>query len=449
MSGFSFVSRNSNPNKQGGISMKGSKKGLILTLVLVVISSMMVSASLTREIEPLPLWEKESTREAHRIIVMSDLHLGVDDSFSETVKNKDLIAEFLERLVISDIDELVIAGDLLDEWFVPISYEPHYDLGAFFERVAENNASIVAAFEKIIQSGITVVYVPGNHDLLLDEETLAKLIPGIVQARDVDGLGTYRTGMRSEIVIEHGHRYDSFCAPDTLSNKEITGDYPSFLPPGYFFTRIASTSVVEGKSAPQKDFPKIEAPSKEDADQLDAYTYYSVWLWAMTTFPIKADFDEKAIYVGVNGYDNSFSLSDLLPTVQDDGSISAVLYANAQRRWDEVQQINKVATKNSYSEATVGAIDHTFFDKQAVKQYFDLDSTVDVVVFGHSHVPLVNRYENEYDKEKVYANSGTWIDENLIGLERCFVVIESGEQFTDVRLMEYHADGTISNTEEK
>lgn len=429
--------------------MKGSKKGFVFVLILVFFSSMMISASLTREIEPLPLWEKESAHEAQRIIVVSDLHLGVDDSFSETVKNKDLLTEFLERLVISDIDELVIAGDMLDEWFVPISYEPHNDLGAFFEKVAENNASIVAAFEKIIQSGVVVAYVPGNHDLLLDEETLAKLIPGIVQARDVDGLGTYRTGMRSEIVIEHGHRYDTFCAPDTLSNKEMTGDYPSFLPPGYFFTRIASTSVVEGKSAPDKNLPRIEAPSKEDADQLDAYTYYNIWLWAMTTFPIKTDFDEKAIYVGVNGYDNSFSLSDLLPTVQDDGSISAVLYANAQRRWDEVQQNNRVAVKNPYSKATAGAIDHTFFDEQAVKQYFDLDPTVDVVVFGHSHVPLVNRYENEYDKEKVYANSGTWIDENLIGLERCFVVIESGKQFTDVRLMEYHADGTISNTEQK
>ena len=429
--------------------MKGSKKGFVFVLILVFFSSMMISASLTREIEPLPLWEKESAHEAQRIIVVSDLHLGVDDSFSETVKNKDLLTEFLERLVISDIDELVIAGDMLDEWFVPISYEPHNDLGAFFEKVAENNASIVAAFEKIIQSGVVVAYVPGNHDLLLDEETLAKLIPGIVQARDVDGLGTYRTGMRSEIVIEHGHRYDTFCAPDTLSNKEMTGDYPSFLPPGYFFTRIASTSVVESKSAPDKNLPRIEAPSKEDADQLDAYTYYNIWLWAMTTFPIKADFDEKAIYVGVNGYDNSFSLSDLLPTVQDDGSISAVLYANAQRRWDEVQQNNRVAVKNPYSKATAGAIDHTFFDEQAVKQYFDLDSTVDVVVFGHSHVPLVNRYENEYDREKVYANSGTWIDENLIGLERCFVVIESGKQFTDVRLMEYHADGTISNTEQK
>ncbi|HOY26341.1 MAG TPA: metallophosphoesterase, partial [Mesotoga sp.] len=372
--------------------MKGSKKGFVFVLILVFFSSMMISASLTREIEPLPLWEKESAHEAQRIIVVSDLHLGVDDSFSETVKNKDLLTEFLERLVISDIDELVIAGDMLDEWFVPISYEPHNDLGAFFEKVAENNASIVAAFEKIIQSGVVVAYVPGNHDLLLDEETLAKLIPGIVQARDVDGLGTYRTGMRSEIVIEHGHRYDTFCAPDTLSNKEMTGDYPSFLPPGYFFTRIASTSVVEGKSAPDKNLPRIEAPSKEDADQLDAYTYYNIWLWAMTTFPIKADFDEKAIYVGVNGYDNSFSLSDLLPTVQDDGSISAVLYANAQRRWDEVQQNNRVAVKNPYSKATAGAIDHTFFDEQAVKQYFDLDPTVDVVVFGHSHVPLVNRY---------------------------------------------------------
>jgi len=429
--------------------VKGSKKRFVFVLILVFFSSMMISASLTREIEPLPLWEKESAHEAQRIIVVSDLHLGVDDNFSETVENKDLLTEFLERLLISDIDVLVVAGDMLDEWFVPISYEPHNDLGAFFERVAENNVSIVAAFEKIIQSGVVVAYVPGNHDLLLDEETLAKLIPGIVQARDVDGLGTYRTGMRSEIVIEHGHRYDTFCAPDTLSNKEITGDYPSFLPPGYFFTRIASTSVVEGKSAPDKDLPRIEAPSKEDADQLDAYTYYNIWLWAMTTFPIKADFDEKAIYVGVNGYDNSFSLSDLLPTVQDDGSISAVLYANVQRRWDEVQQINRVAVKNPYSKATAGAIDHTFFDEQAVKQYFDLDPTVDVVVFGHSHVPLVNRYENEYDKEKVYANSGTWIDENLIGLERCFVVIESGKQFTDVRLMEYHADGTISNTEQK
>ncbi len=108
--------------------MKGFKKRLVFTLVLVMLLSVLASANSTKEVEPLPLWERESANDAKRIVVISDLHLGVDDSFSETVKNKDLIAEFLERLAISGIDELFIAGDLFDEWFVPISYEAHNDL---------------------------------------------------------------------------------------------------------------------------------------------------------------------------------------------------------------------------------------------------------------------------------------------------------------------------------
>jgi len=429
--------------------MKGFKKSFIFALVLMVFLSMGFSATKTGEIEPLPLWEKDAAHEAKRIVVISDLHLGVDDSFSETVKNKPLLVDFLERLVVSDIDELVIAGDLLDQWFVPLSYPPYNDLAAFFTKVADNNASIMAAFEKVIQSGVKVIYVPGNHDLLLEAETLSKVIPGIIQFRDVDGLGKYRTGERLEVVIEHGHRYDSFCSPDSLSNKEITGDYHSFLPPGYFFTRMTSSFVVEGKPTFEGEVSQIQAPSKDNVDQYGAYAYYRVWLWAVTTYPIKEGFDEKVIYTGVNGYDESFSLNDLVPTVQDDGAISAVLYANAQRRWDRVQDMNGVASKNPYPQATVGAVDHTFFDGQAVKQYFNLDPTVDVVVLGHSHVPLVNRFTEGYNREKVYANSGTWIDENPAGADRCFVVIESGEQTTDLRLMQYNADGTISITEQK
>ena len=429
--------------------MKGFKRNLVFTIVLLFFLTLALSATTTGKRQPLPLWEKDSTHDTQRIVIISDLHLGVDDSFSETVKNKALLVDFLERLVVSDIDELVIAGDLLDEWFVPLSYPPITDLVAFFTKVAENNASIMAAFEKVIQSGVKVFYVPGNHDLLLDAETLSKLIPGIIQARDVDGLGKYRTGERYEIVIEHGHRYDSFCSPDTLSNKEITGDYPSFLPPGYFFTRIASSFVVEGQPTFEGELSQIKAPSKDNVDQYGAYIYYRVWQWTETTFPIKEGFDEKVIYCGVNGYDNSFSMSDLVPTVQDDGTISAVLYANAQRRWDKIQELNGVVVKNPYPQATAGAVDHTFFDEQAVKQYFNLDPTVDVVVFGHSHVPLVNRFPEGYNREKVYANSGTWIDENPGGADRCFVVIESGKQTTDLRLMQYNADGTISNSEQK
>lgn len=392
---------------------------------------------------PQSPWPVDFTPDTRRIIVISDLHLGIDDRFAETTQNRDAIIAFLNKLSPAEIDELVIAGDLLDEWFVPISFPPHTDLKAFFNQVATNNTLVIEAFKQVIQRGIQLTYVPGNHDLLLDEKILAELIPGIQQSRDVAGLGRYRTGRRQEIVIEHGHRYDTFCTPDTLSNKHITGDYPSILNPGYFFTRMAATSVSEGKSAVPKNLPEIAAPAQKDADQLGAYAYYRLWSWAITHFPISADFSDKVIFCGVDGYNDSFSLDDLLPALQADGGIRAKLFEDVQKRWEALQEANGVIFKNTYATAVAGALDHSFCDQQAVTQYFDADPTVDVVVFGHTHVPVLTRFSDGYNREKVYANSGTWIDTNLLGPDRCFVAIESGETSTAVRLMQYLPDGSI------
>ena len=44
------------------------------------------------------------------------MHFGIDDKFAETVSNRDLFVEFLQRLQhTTDVRELVIAGDFLDE----------------------------------------------------------------------------------------------------------------------------------------------------------------------------------------------------------------------------------------------------------------------------------------------------------------------------------------------
>ena len=45
------------------------------------------------------------------------------------------------------------------------------------------------------------------------------------------------------------------------------------------------------------------------------------------------------------------------------------------------------------------------------KQYFDLDPTVDVVVFGHTYNPAYKVYDG-FDKPKIVVNEGTWIDSN-------------------------------------
>ena len=157
-----------------------------------------------------------------KIIVISDIHLGVDDKISETVKNRPLLISFLRKIQNEKLaDEVVINGDFLDQWFLPGNYETNPDSDEFYKQVAKNNQDVIDGFKNLIDSGIRLVYVSGNHDMTLSHQTLEDILPGIIQSRDVRGLGRYRTGRRGEIVIEHSHRYDMFCAPDILTNREF------------------------------------------------------------------------------------------------------------------------------------------------------------------------------------------------------------------------------------
>lgn len=132
-----------------------------------------------------------------RTIVISDIHLGIDDRIAENVRNRPLLIAFLDQIREQRLaDEVVINGDFLDQWFLSATYHHEADSDLFYRQCAENNRSVLDAFVRVIESGIPVVYVPGNHDMTLTHETLAELVPGIRQSRDVRGLGRYRTGAR-------------------------------------------------------------------------------------------------------------------------------------------------------------------------------------------------------------------------------------------------------------
>jgi len=226
---------------------------LLLTSSMVVSVALLsagcvtkIAASATDDTEGAPvLWAAGETRD--KIVVISDLHLGINDNYTETLANRPLLIEFLQRLQsTSDVRELVIAGDFLDEWYLPVDYPSYTDEKQFYQDVIATNQDVIDALNKVIQSGIKLVYVPGNHDMLLEADVLQKAIPNIVQARDAKGLGAYYTGDRNEIVIEHGHRYDVFSAPDTVTNAQLCGNDQTILPAGYFYARYAATWVLEG-----------------------------------------------------------------------------------------------------------------------------------------------------------------------------------------------------------
>ncbi len=67
---------------------------------------------------------------------------------------------------------------------------------------------------------------------------------------------------------------------------------------------------------------------------------------------------------------------------------------------------------------------NTFVDSQANLQYF-LNPASDkrIVVFGHTHQPRIIEGVSFDGKKCIYANSGTWIDQNPKQTTMNFVVI--------------------------
>ena len=102
------------------------------------------------------------------IVVISDIHLGMDDRYAEIQKNRAPLADLVRKIGRSpNVRELVIAGDFMDEWFIPAGTDTYAGKTQkeFVQAVAANNQEVVDAFNAVIREGkVRVTYVPGNHD---------------------------------------------------------------------------------------------------------------------------------------------------------------------------------------------------------------------------------------------------------------------------------------------
>lgn len=391
-----------------------------------------------------PLWN--SKEEKNKIVVISDIHLGIKDEYTETLKNRNILINFLKNLQnTSDVRELVIAGDFWDEWFLPVDYPSYTDQKQFYKDVISNNKNVIEEFNNVTKKGIKLVYVPGNHDMMLEYSILKEAIPKIIIASDKQGLGTYYTGDRNEIAIEHGHRYDVFSAPDTVTNAELCKNDDTMLPAGYFYARYAATWVLEGRPKVEKNLPVVtNIPDKNNSDQYGAYVYYSILKDISKKITPSTKLEDEIFDMKIAGFNDKYTYLDFYPAQQKDNTISApVLFKNIQRTWAERQKLNNVKVPSSFIESVSGALDWEYFFKQAKIQYIENPKeNVDVVVFGHTHVPVYQNIGNG----KYYVNDGTWIDDNTDypPATRTFTVITTGKKDTAL-LYTYNEDGSISD----
>lgn len=382
------------------------------------------------------------------IVCISDLHLGANDSYAEINRNRGALVDFLNHVRNSpNVKELVIVGDLIDEWFVPMNIDTFNGKTQrdFVKRVALNNKPVITAFNSIIKDGkIKVTYVPGNHDLLITSEDVQSIMPGISEARDVKGLGAYTPADFLELVIEHGHRYNFYCAPD-FSNRSIT-QTDSILPPGYFFTRMATSSVIQGR--PKRDIP-LPSVSKNELGEVQYlyFLYWNVWKGLITSLPVKEELDEKVINTGIDGFTDFYAISDILPYQDPENDyIDVNLHKGIIEAWDERQNNNLVPVKIPTAESVLKGAFASHLDDQSAVQYFNNPgSDKRIVVFGHSHEARVITTFNEKGEKNIYINSGTWIDKNKCTMTFAVIIPPKSQNSAPayVTLYQYSQSGDI------
>ncbi len=402
---------------------------LLSAFFVMLVSSAFFSWDVTgptdTEIDPF----SNGGNERNMIVVISDIHLGADLAYAEINVNLKALEKFLEKVrVAPNVKELVIAGDLLDEWYVPATINTYQgnDQADFVQHIATANKGVIDVFNKIIQERkITVTYLPGNHDLTITAENVNLILPGINQARDNEqGLGTYSPSGMPVLAIEHGHRYNFFCAPDPLSNQDIAPG--TITPPGYFFTRIAALHHIQDCQTPGDTMSVVTQNTSGDASQYSLFVYWNLWKWSITYLPIENKFDENMIVTNVDGFTGTYSVNDLLPyQTTPGGFIDVNLYKGIQDTWNQRQTLNHVAVNIPTNQAIANSAKPGESDDQAKNQYFlNPNSNKRIVIFGHTHDPKIISSENHNGQKSIYANSGTWIDHNNVAPTKMnFVVI--------------------------
>lgn len=357
-----------------------------------------------------------------KIVIISDLHLGNDLSYSENVAHLGRLEQFLKEVRSSGtIKELILGGDIFDEWYIPTRTET-YEGGTqadFIRKTVAANQKIFDALNSIISDGkIKLTYIPGNHDMGITPENVDIALPGVNQARDSlgkYGIGTYHPEGYPQIAIEHGHRYDFFCALAPGANEtEAPG---ATFAPGYFFARIAANSFTDPTTKENATkVPLVVLNDSANAEQVSKNLYYSLWKKVINNvIYVKDNFADSIIVTNVGNYTKTYTINDILPyNSETDGSIQMKLYNNmfTQSNWDERERYNNVTVMTEIDQAINGSLKTEFIDNQSFYQYFNKSgSDARIVVFGHTHIPMIKSFTNKDGKECIYANSGTWEDQ--------------------------------------
>jgi UDP-2,3-diacylglucosamine pyrophosphatase LpxH len=388
---------------------------------------------------------------AHRLIVISDLHIGGTPPSMMSRPNE--LADFITnvpRLMEQDESlELVIAGDFVDFLAVDPSESWTADPTAARRKLETTMSSpspfanIFAALRKIITEEHRLTVMVGNHDVEMalpgvQDAFLDTIGASRHQVLFVDDGRAYRIG---KVLIEHGNRYDDANNNDWQTLRTIVSAQSRFEKPPEALLVSAGSTIVERVVSPLR-------PSYPFIDLLQPQG--EVLAWLLYAFEPRLIYNIRKIGLTFRGYRRSMrnregqqpgdaryiagadddrdtelagvygeAYEDFHNPAEDVGLqewITILPQRDGLRQLFERQQplpserLNQIRTclrkllLGDESDRIDG--DTQQYGRAAERMIADSDGAVELVIMGHTHMA---RRVGSPDKAS-YINTGTWTD---------------------------------------
>ncbi len=363
-------------------------------------------------------------------IFISDIHMGdsrgigsgegvhpycwfYDDSASGE-NRPEMLRGFLAEYCMNDpsVTEIVILGDLFDEWICPINLDPtdpSHPMPPRSQQIinianAGQNRPAVEVLKQLAAQG-RLKYVPGNHDLLTDKDVMEGIFPNIDYIDPNDGHAIYK---KDGIWAEHGHWYGLFNSP--YHGQPGDGFAGSLLPLGFFISRLCAwvTMTKGGSISPSKilkgwvdhlhnKVPGIKAGSG-DHGMIDA-----ILMQLFGAFVAEYAPDMKGTVLnGFGGIPGSVTWQQVTDR-----------YANLFSGWDTARADHI----GPYEAIICDGLNS--LDPAASQVIFHHSDEAKIVIFGHTHVADTGSNIGVFDVAgrppsetvNIYVNSGAWNNE--------------------------------------
>ncbi len=374
-------------------------------------------------------------------IFISDIHMGDSRSVKTSSANPyeygwfadkeganqnrpKMLADFLEKYVINDgtVEELVVLGDLFDEWVCPANIspiEPHFANQWEVIANASQNNKVFSHLKKIARTG-RLIYVTGNHDMLSTEhkskETIEGILPG-VRYLGKDGLGTYESD-DGILIAQRGHKYCLFNSP-WIDTSGSTGFESSMLPMGFDIARLdAQFFAQKGHGYNLLDFiwdaiKDIFIKKGLELELFSVVEKHEAFSKEISTLIDEAIIDGFKCFYSDNVFKNQSGIVyDGLDDVPGTVIWEAIdnRYSNIFSQWEKFHPKNVSALRAMIN-------DMGYLESGA--KYLMQHQKCKIVIFGHTHIwkfKTLQENSADFDEEskptahQIYANSGTWIN---------------------------------------